>query len=124
MEFQAQLAIYLQIAHQMAERIIAGEWPPGHRIPSSRDLAADIEVNPNTVMRAYAFLQDEAIIVNQRGVGFFVAEQGVEKAKALKKAIFLRELLPQLMRHMELLNISWEELQTYYFTLKQQSSAP
>lgn len=110
MEFQSNTAIYLQIAHQIAARIIAEEWAAGDRIPSHRDMASDIQVNPNTVGRSYSFLQDEGIIVNQRGIGFFVAEQGLEKAKLLQKSIFLRELVPQLVQQMKLLDISWEEL--------------
>ncbi len=122
MEFQMQTAIYLQIARQLTGRILAGEWPPGSRMPSVRDLAAEMQVNPNTAMRSFAYLQEEGLINNQRGIGFFVADQAISLAKTLRKNLFLRELLPQLVEQMTLLGISWEELQAYYLTFKQHAS--
>jgi GntR family transcriptional regulator len=119
MDFQAQAAIYLQIANQIADRILNGEWQSGERIPSVRDLASEIQVNPNTVLRAYSYLQEEQIIVNQRGIGYFVAEDGAKKVKILKKTAFLSDLLPQLFREMELMGISWEEMQQHYHSFNQ-----
>ena len=57
MEFKDKQSIYLQIADYVCEQIVLGQWPPGERIPSVRDLASTLEVNPNTVMRTYDFLQ-------------------------------------------------------------------
>ena len=73
MEFRETQSIYLQIADYVCEKILLKEWPPGERIPSVRELAIQLEVNPNTVMRTYEFLQNESIIFNQRGIGFFAA---------------------------------------------------
>lgn len=114
MEFQVQSGIYHQIAVQVMERIASGEWLAGGRIPSVRDLATEIVVNPNTVMRAYAQLQEDGILTNQRGVGFFVAAEGPEKVRQFKKEAFVRELLPQVFRDMAVLGMSWEELQAHY----------
>lgn len=114
MEFQVQSGIYQQIALQVMERIASGEWPAGGRIPSVRDLATEIVVNPNTVMRAYAQLQEDGILTNQRGVGFFVAAEGPEKVRQFKKEAFIRELLPQVFRDMAVLGMNWEELQAHY----------
>ena len=58
MEFHKKDAIYLQIADLMCERILRGTWPENERIPSVRELAVSLEVNPNTVMRTYAYLQE------------------------------------------------------------------
>ncbi|MBK8426642.1 MAG: GntR family transcriptional regulator [Lewinellaceae bacterium] len=55
MEFQTQTAIWMQIAQQVATRIMTGEWAPGERIPSVRELAAEVQVNPNTVVRSVTF---------------------------------------------------------------------
>jgi GntR family transcriptional regulator len=114
MEFQTQAAIWMQIAQQIATRIMAGEWPPGERIPSVRDLAAEVQVNPNTVVRSVTFLQDEGVIVNQRGIGYFVAEDGVAKALAMRKRAFAEELLPVFFQTVDQLGISWEELKSLY----------
>jgi GntR family transcriptional regulator len=121
MEFQAQAAIWLQIAHQIANRIIAGEWPTGTRIPSVRDLGAELMVNPNTVVRSVTYLQDRGIIINQRGVGYFVAEDGVEKAKTLRKEAFTTELLPQFFQTIDQLGMDWDELKTLYNQYKNKS---
>ena len=50
MEFTASQAIYLQIADQICERILCGQWKEGERIPSVREMGESIQVNPNTVM--------------------------------------------------------------------------
>ena len=53
MEFSQSQAIYLQIADFVCEKILLKEWPPESRIPSVRELAVQLEVNPNTVMRTF-----------------------------------------------------------------------
>lgn len=121
MEFQTQTAIWMQIAQQIATRIMAGEWPPGERIPSVRELAAEIQVNPNTVARSVTFLQDQGVIVNQRGIGYFVAEDGVFKAQAMRKNAFTEELLPAFFKTVDQLGISWDELKTLYHQFQQKN---
>ncbi len=114
MEFQLQAAIWLQIAQQIATRIMAGEWPPGERIPSVRELAAEIQVNPNTVVRSVTFLQDAGVIINQRGIGYFVADDGVNKAREMRKKAFSADLLPVFFKTVDELGITWDELKTLY----------
>ncbi len=73
MEFENnRRAIYLQIADKIMDDIMAGLHPVEERIPSVREYAAMVEVNANTVMRAYDYLTREEIIFNRRGIGFFV----------------------------------------------------
>jgi len=119
MEFQSQTAIWMQIAQQIAARIMAGEWPPGERIPSVRELAAEIQVNPNTVARSVVFLQDAGVIVNQRGIGYFVAGDGVDKAREMRKRAFLEDLAPVFFKTVGQLGISWDELKTLYQQFQQ-----
>lgn len=121
MEFQTQSAIWMQIAQQLAIRIMNGEWAPGERIPSVRDLATDVQVNPNTVVRSVTFLQEAGIILNQRGVGYFVAEDGVEQARALRKRVFAEELLPVFFQTVQQLGIDWDELKTLYQRYQQEN---
>jgi GntR family transcriptional regulator len=110
MEFRQNQAIYLQIADHVSERILSGTWAEGERIPSIRELSEDIMVNPNTVMRSYAYLQDLGIIHNQRGIGYFVAEEAYRKTLELKKKNFIRRELPRIFRTMDLLNLTCEDL--------------
>jgi GntR family transcriptional regulator len=74
MEFREKQAIYLQIAEYVCEQILLKQWPLETKILSIRDLAVAMQVNPNTVQRAYDFLQQREIITNKRGVGLFCRE--------------------------------------------------
>src|SRR5476651_334897 len=110
MEFRNNEAIYLQIAAYVSEKILRGIWLPDEKIPSVRDLAIELEVNPNTVMRTYEFLQSRDVIYNRRGIGFFVAADGIKTVKAYRKERFLQQDLPELFRNIYLLDVSLDEL--------------
>lgn len=114
MIFKEKKAIYLQIAEFVQENILAGELPAEERMPSVRDMAAAVRVNPNTVTRTYSYLQDNEIIYTERGVGYFVAKDAYEKILTLKRKVFLQETLPEVFRMMKLLKIDFSELQTMY----------
>lgn len=66
--------IYLQLSEQITQRIIAGQYPPGERLPSVRDLAQDAGVNPNTMQRALAELERTGMVFSQRTSGRFITE--------------------------------------------------
>jgi len=121
MEFRNNEAIYLQIAAFVSEKILRGIWQQDEKIPSVRDLAIELEVNPNTVMRTYEFLQNQEVIFNKRGIGFFVATDGIQKVKAYRKERFLQQDLPEFFRNIYLLDISLEELQTRYEKFKSEN---
>jgi DNA-binding transcriptional regulator YhcF (GntR family) len=124
MEFGENNAIYLQIADQLCEQILKQIWKPEDRIPSVRDMAIQIEVNPNTVMRTYNYLQEKGIIFNKRGIGYFVAEEGYEKTKALKKDDFINTELQQLFKTMELLQLTVDDIHIQYKKYKEQNNKP
>ncbi|MFY0690199.1 MAG: GntR family transcriptional regulator [Cyclobacteriaceae bacterium] len=113
MEFRENQAIYLQIADHLSDNILLGKLKPLDRIPSVREMAVNIEVNPNTVMRTYNFLQDKGIIFNKRGIGYFIAEDGLKKTIALRKEHFVDQELPRLFKEMQLLGMTIEDLKTY-----------
>lgn len=112
MEFYESQAIYLQIADLMCEKIILKHWPINEKIPSVRQMAVELEVNPNTTMRTFAYLQDQDIIYNKRGIGYFVSEIGVKNALALLKQKFLKNELPRFVKAMNLLQLSFDDLKT------------
>jgi len=114
MEFREQQAIYLQIAEYVCEQILLKQWLPGSKIISIRELAVLMEVNPNTVQRAYDFLQQLQIITNRRGVGYFVEEQAVTAVTAFRKEQFINNELPQFFRNMYLLDIPPEDIKARY----------
>ncbi|MBO0948035.1 GntR family transcriptional regulator [Fibrella forsythiae] len=114
MEFNDKQPIYLQIADYVCEQILQQAWPPGERIPSVRDLGSSLEVNPNTAMRAFDYLQQQNILFNKRGMGYYAADDATERVKAMRRARFLDVELPDLFRTMTLLGISMTELEARF----------
>lgn len=110
MEFRKQKPIYLQIADRLMEQILAAELKEEDRVPSVRDVAEAMGVNPNTVMRTFEFLQGEEIIYNRRGVGYFVSPDAKQKILAEQRREFLEEELPLIKQKMKMLGIDIREL--------------
>ena len=83
---------------------------PGDKAKSVRELAVMFEVNPNTVMRSYDYLQNNGIFLNKRGIGFFVTDDAVEKIKFLRKREFMEEEVPVFIKNVKLLDIDVNEI--------------
>lgn len=114
MQFSNEKPIYLQIGKYAMDRLLLGEWLVREKIPSVRDLAAHLEVNANTVMRAYDYLQQQQIIFNKRGIGFFAHANAKALILKARKKNFLEEELPEIFRTMYMLEITIEDITTYY----------
>ena len=114
MEFKKNQTIYLQIADFICENILTHKWPQEEKISSVRELAAKIEVNPNTVMRTFSHLQEMGIIFNKRGIGYFVAKGAPQKIMNMQKQEFIKQELPEVFKKMQLLEIDFEELEKIY----------
>ena len=114
MEFNPNKPIYLQIADSLYEKVISGQWPEQERIPSVRELGITLGVNPNTIVRVYDYLQNQNIIYNKRGIGYFVTSQAREEIVSVMKTTFLKEELPKFFKKMNLLSIPFDELETIY----------
>lgn len=112
MDFHGQKSIFLQIADLLCDGILEKKWEAETRIPSVRELAASIEVNPNTVMRAYTYLQDLEIIHNKRGIGFFVSQNAISNITTIKKQAFVNQEIPKIARTLKTLAISFDELKS------------
>jgi DNA-binding transcriptional regulator YhcF (GntR family) len=121
MDFNKGKTIFLQIADIIMARILKKVWLTDDKIPSVRELAIELEVNPNTVMRTYSYLEEKGVIYNKRGLGFFVAEESFDKVLLLKKKEFTESHLPEIFKTMDMLKIPWKELQTIYGTFKKNS---
>ena len=121
MQFRESTAIYLQIADYICERILLKTWNTDDRIPSVRELAVQLEVNPNTVMRTYEFLQGQSIIYNQRGIGYFVGPDALKNATHYRKTEFVEKELPNIFRNMYLLGMDPDELKPRYEKFKKQN---
>ena len=120
MQFRESQAIYLQIADYVCEKILLKEWVADARIPSVRELAIQLEVNPNTAMRAVEFLQQQEIIYNQRGIGYFVSSTAYKNALQYRKSEFTEKDMPAVFRNMYLLGMELEELKPRFEKYKKQ----
>lgn len=118
MNFKDKEAIYLQIADYVSEHITLGKWLPGEKIPSVRDLATTLQVNPNTVMRTYEHLQQLEIVFNKRGLGLFVADDAITRIQAIRKDRFMKQELPGFFNSLYLLDIKPEEILKHYQDFK------
>lgn len=113
-------AIYLQIVEYVCQKILLGEWLPESKIPSVRELAIQISVNPNTVARSYEFLKNSEIIIDKRGIGYFVEKNGVEAAKKFRQETFLNTELPIFFNTIHTLGLELSDLQQKYELFKKQ----
>ncbi len=120
MQFRESQAIYLQIADYVCEKILLKEWVADARIPSVRELAIQLEVNPNTAMRAVEFLQQQEIIYNQRGIGYFVSATAYKNALQFRNSEFTEKDMPAVFRNMYLLGMELEELKPRFEKYKKQ----
>ena len=78
--------VYLQLIEQLELAIVVGEYPPGEKIPGVRDLAAQAQVNPNTLQRALAELEARGLLETQRTAGRTVTGD-VEKIAQTRRAL-------------------------------------
>ncbi|WP_283607201.1 GntR family transcriptional regulator [Faecalispora anaeroviscerum] len=73
-DLKSDRPIYFQLIEEIERRIISGVYPLGTRLPSVRDLATEAAVNPNTMQRALAELENQGLLYSQRTSGRFVTE--------------------------------------------------
>ena len=111
MEFKSHQPIYLQIYYHICEMILNGKYKSGDKIMSVREMAIEVGVNPNTVMRSYEQLQNRNIIINKRGIGFNVSENAKEIILAEQKKHFIEEELPDIVKKLKMYGISIEEVE-------------
>ena len=110
MIFTNDKAIYIQMADRLCDEILAEKYKDDDRIPSVREYAVMLEVNANTVVKAYDELSRANIIYNKRGLGYFVTPGAKKKILRERKKEFMQERLPELFRQMQLLGIDIKEV--------------
>jgi len=114
MNFKENKPIYLQIADRICDEILQGRYAENDRIPSVRDYAATVEVNANTAMRSYDFLQSRSVIRMQRGIGYFVEPGASERIRSFRRESFMNEELYDFFRQARSIGITAEELEILY----------
>jgi GntR family transcriptional regulator len=102
--------VYLQIRDFIAAGIIDGTHVAGGALPSVRALAADREVNPLTVSKAYQELQLAGLVIARKGLGLFVEQGAREKLLAAERKAFLKDDWPKIRVHIDRLGLTPREL--------------
>ena len=102
--------IYRQLKERVVAMLLDGLLKPGDALPSVRQVAAEYQLNPITVSRAYQELADEAIVEKRRGLGMYVTEGASEKLLSSERERFLREEWPLVLERIQRLGLSLEKL--------------
>lgn len=114
MNFKDNKAIYLQIADRIGDQILSGTLTPEGKVPSVRELAAEIEVNANTVARTYDHLQQNGIIYTKRGLGYFVSPDAKDKIVSSRRDVLMQGEMDYFLGQLKAVGITPAELQELY----------
>ena len=109
MNFNESSPIYLQIADKLCDGVLSGLYTAGQRIPSVREMAVAIEVNPNTVQRTYTTLQKWGIVEMRRGQGYFVAADALARTRTRRRRMLEQEEIPRLLEYLNALSMSIDQ---------------
>lgn len=102
--------IYRQLKERIVVMMLDGQLKPGDALPSVRQIAADYQLNPITVSRAYQELADESLVEKRRGLGMYVTEGANAKLLASERERFLREEWPAMVERILRLGLRVDEL--------------
>lgn len=102
--------IYRQLKERVIAMMLDGVLKPGDALPSVRQVAAEYQLNPITVSRAYQELADEALVEKRRGLGMYVTEEASKKLMVNERERFLREEWPLVLERIQRLGLSLEQL--------------
>lgn len=99
--------IYLQLMEQIEMRIVSGLYKPGDKLPSVRDLAEEAAVNPNTMQKALAELEQNGLLYSHRTSGRFITED-MSMIQQIKNTLALQQI-NEFLEKMDKLGFSKEE---------------
>ena len=102
--------IYRQLKERVIAMMLEGELKPGDALPSVRQVAAEYQLNPITVSRAYQELADEALVEKRRGLGMYVTEGAPARLKTSERDRFLTEEWPLVLERIQRLGLDLQEL--------------
>lgn len=107
-EFDNNLPIYMQIMNYIKGEIVTGKLKPGDKILSVRELASELQINPNTVQRTFQELEREEIVETRRGMGRYVTSN--ENTILTIKKEMAQDVLDRFIRGMEDLGFQGEDI--------------
>jgi DNA-binding transcriptional regulator YhcF (GntR family) len=110
-ELNTDKPVYLQLVDQIQAEIISGNYKPGDKLPSVRDLAAQATVNPNTMQRAMTELERDGLVYTNRTTGRFITSDE-DLIKQLKKQ-YITRIIEEFLDRMKLLGLELDEIISY-----------
>lgn len=108
--WRSETPIYLQLRDRIAELILDESLTEEDPLPSVREVAAQHQVNPLTVLKGYQLLVEQQIVESRRGRGMFVIAGAREQLLKLQRRKFLVEEWPEIRAQVERLGLDWDEL--------------
>ena len=102
--------IYRQLKEKVIAMMLDGVLKPGDALPSVRQVAAEYQLNPITVSRAYQELADENLVEKRRGLGMFMTEEAAQKLRGNERERFLRDEWPAVHERIQRLGLSLQDL--------------
>ena len=114
MNFKDNKPIYLQIADRIGDDVLNGHLQADSKIPSVREMAAQIEVNANTVARTYEYLQQNGIIYTKRGLGYFVSPDAHETVANMRRDQLMHNEMDYFLSQLKAAGVSPDELNKIY----------
>ena len=118
MNFNDSKSIYQQIATRICDEIMLGIYEEGNRIPSVRDYASQMEVNANTAVRSYGYLEQLGIIESKRGLGYFVTSDSRQIIADARKKEFFAHVIPDFFKRIDMLGIDFGDIEKLYAEYK------
>ena len=102
--------IYRQLKDRVIAMMLDGILKPGEALPSVRQVAAEYQLNPITVSRAYQELADEGLVEKRRGLGMFVTEEASRQLRSSERERFLKDEWPAVAERIQRLGLSLQDL--------------
>ncbi|GAP35427.1 GntR family transcriptional regulator [Piscinibacter sakaiensis] len=116
--------IYRQLVEQVRRRVLAGQWAAGAGLPSVRELAQALAINPMTVSKAYSLLEAEGLLARQRGIGMVVAEAPGQPPPAAERLALVRPALARVAEQARELGLAPHEVLTLLSELMEDPDEP
>ncbi len=114
MEFKSDKPIYRQIVDYAFAQVLSGAWPAGERVPSVRELAAEMAVNSHTVLKAFDYLTDLGVIASRRGMGYYLQPDAAAVVMAEQRRTFYSTTLEEVFDMMDMLGVTIEDIDRHY----------
>lgn len=104
-EWNDTTPIYVQLRERVLAQILDGAIKPGEPLPSVRQVAGELAINPLTVSKAYQTLADDGLVEKRRGIGLYVADGADRELRARERERFLKEEWPDIVARMHRLEL-------------------